>query len=93
MGNPGQPVPQGQGVPVAPVQGNYQPASVTISGGSGHSVFVGQEGPNFQQSWTQRLANHTMKYWCSHFALALLAIILWELAVWVYHAAAMPAHP
>jgi hypothetical protein len=61
------------------VQGNYQPASVTISGGSGHTVNVGQRSPTIRQpTLPQRLTEHPIGYWLVHLLIALAAILLWE---------------
>jgi hypothetical protein len=69
-------------IPPAPVQGNYQPASVTISGGSGHIVNVGQEGPTIhQQTWPQKLASHSVGYWLVHFLIGVLAGAAVEMVV------------
>jgi len=65
--------------PPAQVQGNFQPASVTISGGTGHVVNVGQESPNMRQlTLPQKLTNHSIGYWLVHFVIALLGAAMVE---------------
>jgi hypothetical protein len=60
-------------LPPEQVQGNYQPASVTISGGSGHTVNVGQESPSMRQlTLPQKLASHSVGYWFVHLLVAML---------------------
>ena len=66
-------------VPPAQVQGNYQPASVTISAGSGHVINLGQESPSMPSpTLPQKLTSHPIGYWLVHLLIAFLGAAAFE---------------
>jgi hypothetical protein len=60
---------------------------INLDNSPGANINVGQEGRITvqHQTWPQKLASHTVRYWLFHFVLALGAVIVWEFVVWAYH--------